>query len=140
MADMVHGILILIGSVLFGLGIQMFFSSRKFREAGIKVQATVIDNIAVESHDSKGTSIMYAPLLEYDVNGKKATYTPNARSNPPAYGIGEKVLIVYSLKNHHDVRIVSFWGIYLGSNILLAFSLPMLFIGIAYFLFKWGII
>ncbi|MBD1432406.1 hypothetical protein H8B06_06185 [Sphingobacterium sp. DN00404] len=84
-------------------------------------------------------SIMYAPLLEYDVKGERKTYTPNARAIPPAYDIGEKVPIVYSAKNYQNVRIVSYWGIYLGSNILLAFSLPMLLIGAGYFLFKWGI-
>ncbi|SJN36344.1 hypothetical protein FM107_08825 [Sphingobacterium sp. JB170] len=83
---------------------------------------------------------MYAPLLEYAVKGEKKTYTPNARSNPPAYDIGEKVPIVYSPNNYQKVRIISYWGIYLGSNILFAFGLPILVIGAGYFLFKWGII
>ncbi|NQD71468.1 DUF3592 domain-containing protein [Sphingobacterium shayense] len=136
----IHGLLVLIGLALVALGIQMFLSSRQFREAGIRTFATVSDNIAMESRDNSGTSIMYAPLLEYIVNGEKKTYTPNARSNPPAYNIGEKVPIVYSPKNHQNVRIISYWGIYLGSNILLAFGMPILVIGCGYFLFKWGII
>lgn len=140
MADMIHGILVLVGFVLLALAILLFISSRKFVANGIKTQATVIDNIAISSQSDGGTSIMYAPLLKYDVKSEKNTYTPNSRSNPPAYDIGEKVPIVYSKKNSQNVRIVSFWGVYLGSNILFAFSLPMLFIGVGYFLFKWGII
>ena len=140
MADMIHAILVLIGLVLLALGIQMFFSSRKFMATGIKTEATVIDNIAMQSTDKNRTSILYAPLLEYVVKGEKKTYTPNARSNPPAYDIGEQVPIVYSPKNYQNVRIVSYWGIYLGSNILLAMGLPMLLIGVGYYLFKWGII
>lgn len=140
MADMIHGILVLVGFVLLVLGIQLFISSCKFVANGIKTQATVIDNIAISSQSDAGTSIMYAPLLEYDVKSEKNTYTPNSRSNPPAYDIGEKVPIVYSRKNSQNVRIVSFWGVYLGRNILFAFSLPMLLIGTGYFFFKWGII
>lgn len=140
MADMIHGILVLVGFVLLVLGIQLFISSCKFVANGIKTQATVIDNIAISSQSDAGTSIMYAPLLEYDVKSEKNTYTPNSRSNPPAYDIGEKVPIVYSKKNSQNVRIVSFWGVYLGSNIMFAFSLPMLLIGTGYFFFKWGII
>ena len=140
MANTIHGILVLIGFVLLLLGIKMFINSRKFLATGIKTEATVIDNIALQSTSRSSTSMMYAPLLEYDVKGKKKTYTPNARSNPPTYDIGEKVPVVYSAKNAQNIRIISFWGIYLGSTILLAFSLPMLLIGSGYFMFKWGII
>lgn len=111
MADMIHGILVLVGFVLRVLGKQLFIYSRKFVANGIKTQATVIDNIAISSQSDAGTSIMYAPSLEYDVKSEKNTYTPNSRSNPPAYDIGEKA------------PIVSFWGVYLGSNILFAFRL-----------------
>lgn len=140
MTDMIHGVLVLIGSVLIVIGVQLFVSSRKFWETGIKAQATVIDNIAVESRDNKGTSVMYTPLLEYDVKGEKKTYMPNTRSNPSAYAIGEKVPMVYSQKKSQDIRVISYWGIYMGSNILFALGSPMLVIGAGYFLFKLGII
>lgn len=140
MATIIHGILVLIGLILLVSGVRLFQSSRKFLETGIKTKATVIENIPVQSYDHTQTYNLYAPLLEYDVKGKKETYTPSTRSNPPAYDIGEKVTIVYSQKNPKDVRIVSYWGIYIGSNIFLALGLPMLLIGGGYFLFKTGII
>lgn len=140
MTDIVHGGLFIIGLALFMFGIGLFLSSRKFITNGIKTQATVIENIPTQSRDQSGNAIMYTPLLEYEANGKKMNYTPNTRSNPPAYNIGEKVLIVYSPKNAFHVRMVSFWGIYLGSNILLAMGLPMILLGGGYFLFKWGCI
>ncbi|WP_418360822.1 DUF3592 domain-containing protein [Sphingobacterium detergens] len=83
---------------------------------------------------------MYKPLLQYQLNGKVQTFSPNTSSNPPAYRIGEKVTLIHDPKNADDVRILSYWGVYLASNILLAFALPMLLIGGGYFLFKAGII
>ena len=133
--------MVLLGVVLLGLGIQLFIDSRKFVASGTKTEAIVMENIATESRNDNGAStILYAPLLQYEVRGKAQTYVPNARSNPPAYDIGEKVPIIYSAKNARNVRIVSYWGIYLGSNILIALGLPLLVTGAGYFLFKWGII
>lgn len=137
MTDTIHGILVITGLILLVLGTQLFISSQAFRKNGIKTNATVIDNIPEQSEDGV---IMYTPLLEYEVKGAKKTYTPNSRSHPPAYDIGEKVAIVYSPKNSYNVRIVSYWGIYLGSTILFAIGLPVFVIGGGYFLFKWGII
>ncbi len=94
MADLIHGILFLIGSVLLVLAVYLYLSSRRFLATGIKTQATVVENIPVR----------------------------------------------YSPKNSSNVRIVSFWGIYLGTNILLILGLPMFMIGSGYFLFKTGII
>lgn len=140
MGLLLHGLIALIGLALIVLGIQLFFSARKFRATGVKTYATVTDNILTASSSHKNTAMMYTPLLEYKVNGQKRTYSPNASANPPTYHIGEKVTIVYHPQNAYDVRIVSYWGIYLGSNILLAFGVSMLLIGGGYFLFKWGII
>lgn len=140
MADIIHSILVIVGLALLVIGVKLFTTSRKFVKSGIKTNATVVDNIPMQSTSNNGTIIMYAPLLEYDVKGKIKNYTPNARSNPPAYDIGEKVAIVYSSKNSQNVRIVSYWGIYLGSNITIALGLPIFIIGVGYFLFKSGLI
>lgn len=138
MAVMIHGILALLGVVLLALGIKLFISSREFVAKGIKTTATVIDNVGIESDDNK--SVMYSPMLEYQVAGETKKYMPNMRANPPSYDIGEQVQIVYRPNNHQDVRILSYWGVYLGTIILLIFSLPILIIGAGYFLFKWGFI
>ena len=66
----IYGLLVLIGLTLLALGIQFFLSSRKFRDTGVRTLATVTDNIAMELRDNNRISIMYAPLLEYIVNGE----------------------------------------------------------------------
>ncbi|GAA4442312.1 hypothetical protein GCM10023091_28890 [Ravibacter arvi] len=136
MSDLIHGILLVLGLVLVVLGGRLFIASRNLLATGTKTYATVIDNVRTQSRDGHGTSVMYAPVFEYEANGQKKTYVPNTRSNPPAYDVGEKVPIVYSSENASHVRIVSFWGIYLGANILFAMGLPMILLGGGYFLFK----
>ena len=140
MADIIHIILLLVGLALLILGINLFIHSKKLLNTGIKTEATVIDNVPVQSESKNGSSILYTPVMEYKVKGDLKTYIPNSSSNPPAYEIGEKVPIVYSAKNPASPRIISFWGVYLGSNILFITGLPMLLTGAGYFLFKMGII
>lgn len=132
--------LTILGFMLIILGAQYFYSSWKFRFEGIKTEAAVIENIRMQSAGSKTSSVMYTPVLAYYVDGEKKTYSPNSSANPPTYAIGEKVLLVYSSKNTQHVRIVSYWGIYLGSNILFVFGIPMFLVGLGYFLFKWDVI
>ncbi|MEI2271733.1 DUF3592 domain-containing protein [Sphingobacterium sp. ML3W] len=137
MAIAIHLILLLIGLALLVMGILAFLSSRRLNVNGYTVEATVVENIP--SHESEGGT-MYTALMEYHIGDKIKTFSPNARSNPPAYNIDEKVRLIYDPNNANDVRILSYWGLYLGSIILLAFALPMLLIGSGYFLFKAGII
>ncbi len=136
MAITIHAILLILGGALLVLGILSYSSSRRLIMNGAKIESTVIENIPVRGSEG-GT--MYKPLLEYQLNGKVQTFSPNASSNPPAYRIGEKVTLIYD-GNTGDLRILSYWGVYLASNVLLAFALPMLLIGGGYFLFKAGII
>jgi len=137
MAIAIHLILLLIGLALLVTGILSFIGSRRLNTGGYTVEATVVENIP--SHESEGGT-MYTPLMVYHIGDKKKTFSPSARSNPPAYNIDEKVRLIYAPDNTDDVRIQSYWGLYLGSIILLAFALPMLVIGGGYFLFKAGII
>ena len=137
MATAIHLILLLIGLSLLLLGVISFISSRRLMADGHQIEATVIENI--RSRDSDG-STMYTPAMEYRIDGETKTFTPNGSSNPPAYQIGEKVTLIYGPDKAGDIRIRSYWGVYLASTILLAFALPMLLIGGGYFLFKAGII
>ncbi|MDF2515318.1 MAG: Protein of uncharacterized function [Sphingobacterium sp.] len=137
MATAIHMILLLIGLALLILGVVSFSQARRLMTNGLPVQATVVENIP--SRDREGGT-MYTPLIEYTIDGSVRSFSPTARSNPPAYAIGEKVSLIYDPDNGKDIRIRSYWGMYLASNILLAMALPMLLIGGGYFLFKAGII
>jgi len=137
MATAIHTLILIIGLALLTLGIISFGRARRLMTNGSLVQATVVENIP--SRGSEGGT-MYTPLMEYSINGRVRSFSPTASANPPAYTIGEKVSLIYDPNNSHDIRIRSYWGVYLGSNILLAMALPMVLIGIGYFLFKAGII
>ncbi|WP_197084169.1 DUF3592 domain-containing protein [Sphingobacterium sp. Ag1] len=137
MATAIHMILLIIGLALLMLSIVSFSRARRLMATGSRVQATVVENIPSRGSDG-GT--MYTPLMEYSIDGSVRSFSPTASANPPAYAVGEKISLIYDPNNSNDIRIRSYWGVYLASNILLAMALPMVLISVGYFLFKAGII
>lgn len=60
------------------------------------VKADVIENIQSESRRKSGNgrrrdSTLYAPVFQFDYNGKKYTVKSSTSSDPPAYEVGDVV-------------------------------------------------
>lgn len=140
MTDLIIGGLLLLGIGLLVMAIWQYTKTKTLLHTGIRTEATVVENVLVESVSDQGTSMMYQPIMEYVVNGIRQKYVATMKSNPPSYTIGEKVTIIYTETDPQDVRIVSYWGLHLASIILLAFAMPILTICGGYFLFKVGLI
>ncbi len=99
---------------------------------GTRTTATVID--LLEFHDNDGT--LYSPVFGFtDRSGTGITFETGVKSRPAAYGIGEKVSVIYDRTNTRNVMVVSFWGLYRWSVILLMIAAPLLVIGGTYLLY-----
>ncbi len=140
MSAIIHWSLLFLGLILLGFSISLYLKTKKMLAKGIYGNAVVTENKLVRSTDEKGSSMMYQPVMEIKSGNQTFSYSPNFRSNPPQYKVGEKVPVVFEAANPQSARIVSFWGLHLGSLILMVFALPMLTIGGGYVLFKYGII
>ncbi len=140
MIDFILGLIVIIGIGLFVASIWQFLQTKQFLGASVRSQATVIENRLVQSGNAKESSMMYQPVMKYQVSDKTLTFSPNYKSNPAAYQIDEQVAIAYNPTNPQDVRLLTYWGLYLASIILMAFALPMLVIAGGYFLFKFQLL
>ena len=80
----------------------------------------------------------YKPVFEYFDNNKISyIFKSEVSSSPKPYKLGHKVEIVYD-KNHENVKVISFWGLYRWSIILLMIASPLFVLGTAYFLYKYN--
>ena len=70
--------------------------------------------VALESNDGDG----FAPIIEYEWEGKSYRYTPTTRTNPSAYNVGEAVGIYIDRKNPSEPLIDSFTDRWLGITIV----------------------
>ena len=98
---------------------------------GSQTTAKVID--LIESRSDEGYT--YTPVFEYtEQGGQRKTYKSKISSSPPSYNIGDHVQIVYN-KLDDEVKIISFWGLYRWSIILMMIASPIFVLTSAYLLY-----
>ncbi|MDY7396369.1 DUF3592 domain-containing protein [Aureibaculum sp. 2210JD6-5] len=120
--------------VLIYFAFKFYSNTKNLTNSGIKTKAEVIDLIQISSNDG----YTYKPVFEYtDGSNTKRTFQSEIGSSPAPYKVGEKVDIIYS-KDGEDRKIVSFWGLYRWTIILLSIASPFLIIGGGYFLYSWS--
>jgi hypothetical protein len=124
-----YGIALFIGLVLLTIGIYRFNKSISFLKAGQRVQAVVAE---VESYRSDG-SILYRPIFQYTVGQQTLKYTYKVGSNPAGWKVGQETWLMIAPDNPEKVMLVTYFGAFNWSIILIAIALPMIFIGAGYF-------
>ncbi|WP_024769387.1 DUF3592 domain-containing protein [Aquimarina macrocephali] len=120
--------------VLVYFAIKQYYNSKELIATGVKTKAKVIDLIQISGDDG----YTYKPVFEYtDRSNNLITFKSEISSSPAPYDIGDIVNIVYDT-NNEDRKIVSFWGLYRWTIILLAIASPLLIIGGGYLLYARG--
>jgi hypothetical protein len=87
--------ILLFGLVFFGIGAGLTYSQRSFERAGAVTEGDVVS--MVTSCDDDGCSD--APVVRFTTQaGQAVTFETSYFSSPPAYHIGQRVTVVYSLE------------------------------------------
>jgi len=133
MINYLYGILLIVAFALICFAVFQYTKTRKLLTEGIKTSATVIEFIE-ESGDDGNT---FKPVFEYfDKNNYKHIFKGEVSSNPPAYELNKKVIVVYN-PNEIDVqKVVSYWGLYRSVIISLSIASPLLIISCGFFLYN----
>lgn len=109
-------VFLLIGT---GLMIGSFFwykNQKEFLATASFGDGTVIEQRYISDSDGSGT---YAPVVSFRTQrGETYKFTSSTSSNPPSFGVGEKVEVAYQDDNPLDAQINTFWELYLGVIIL----------------------
>ncbi len=134
MTEYLYSGLLLLSLVLVYFAMKQYSNTKELLNTGVKTSAEVID--LIESRGEDGYT--YKPVFEYtDRTGSKMTFESDISSSPAPYQIGDYVDIIYSLDSGNR-KIVSFWGLYRWTILLLSFAAPLLIIGGGYLLYARG--
>jgi hypothetical protein len=134
--EIVYVILFSISVILIYFGLKNYYKTKYLLTTGLRTKATVIDLIVVSGDDGD----TYKPIFEYtNSKNKLISFKSDVSSSPPAYSVGEIVNIIYS-KDNEERKVVSFWGLYRWTIILLAIASPILIISGGYLLYIKGIL
>ncbi len=83
---------LLFGLLFFAVGSGMTMHQRALEKQGIEAQGVVVG--LQENYDSDGST--YAPVVQFKTaNGHNVEFVSTYFSSPPAYEVGESVIVVY---------------------------------------------
>lgn len=120
------------GFVALFFAVKMYNDTNELLKTGIKTKAIVKDLIEVSGDDGP----TYKPVFEYkDRSNTTKEFKSDVSSSPPAYKVGEKVAIVYDPNDVDEIKVVSYWGLYRWTIILLSLASPLIIIGGGYLLY-----
>ncbi len=136
MFEYLYGGMLLISIVLIYFSYRHYYSTKELINQGIKTTATVIDLIQIRGDDG----YTYKPVFKYTNRaGAEIEFKSEISSSPPAYKTGDRVQIIYS-KDGDERKVVSFWGLYRWTIVLLTIASPLLIIGGGYIMYTKGYI
>jgi len=133
-AMILYAILLLFGLALGVWAISQYHNSNYLVRTGTITEATVSDLLV--NYDSDGNT--YTSVFTY-IDKKKTprTFTSSISSSPAPYDVGEKVKVVYNPEDFKEVKVVSYWGLYRWTVVLLCIAAPFVIIGGGYFYYWW---
>ncbi len=127
----IYNILLLISLILGYISYTFYLKTQNFVQEGTVTTAIVTDLIASRNSDDDGYT--YAPVFEYeDENGEKISHQHSISSSPASYSINQKVPII-CLEGSY--KVLSFWGLYRVTIILLMIASPLFVVGFGHALY-----
>jgi Protein of unknown function (DUF3592) len=94
-------ILLLAGPGLLFLGWHLERNTEAFLERAVHARGRVVQMAA--NHSSNSTT--YAPIVEFEVDGREYRFKDSVSSNPPSHRVGDSVEVLYDPATPLDARI-----------------------------------
>ncbi|MFB9053803.1 DUF3592 domain-containing protein [Formosa undariae] len=134
MIEYVYSGMLSVSIILIFFALKSYNATKTLQSDGISTKAIVID--LIRNRGDNGYT--YKPVFEYtDRDNESVVFNSQISTNPSPYQVGDSVMIIYA-KNGDQRKVVSFWGLYRWTIILLAIASPLLVIGGGYFLYSRG--
>lgn len=125
-----YGIILIAGILLLGIGALCFKKTLYRIKNGSLVSGTVVE---LESYQDRKKDVLYRPVFAYKAGYAERTFVYNVGSKPPAWKVGEKANLVIDPNNAEKVMVLTYFGAFGWTLVLVAVALPMIVIGAGYF-------
>ena len=120
------------GLTLVIVAYKYFKESLDLLRNGVNTEATVNKIIEFDGSDGK----TYTAVFTFkDLEGNIVSFQNSVASNPIVWKKGESVSIVYDPALPTVAKVVSYWGLFRPTIILLMMAAPLLVVSVGYFVF-----
>lgn len=122
---------LIVGVILLITSLVIFKRSLTFLRTSERAVGTVIQIETI--HDSEGDT--FKPVFRFKTNlNEEMIHKHLFSSNPSNWKIGEKAILAYDRNNPSSVRVLTYFGTFSWTIILMAVSMPLIVIGGGYHL------
>ncbi|MEO6316434.1 MAG: DUF3592 domain-containing protein [Chitinophagaceae bacterium] len=130
---MVYNILLAAGITLLAFSMHTLKKSLRFLKSSERATATVV---AIETLGSSDGNT-YKPVFSFTTAlRKEIIYRPEVSTSPAGWVVGDQAVIAYDADAPANARLLTYFGSFRWTIILLAIAMPLLVIGGGYFLTK----
>jgi Protein of unknown function (DUF3592) len=126
-----YAISLAIGIILLIISLFLLKESMSFIKNGERTKATVIELEKI-TH-SKGAT--YKPVFKFNtILNQEIIYRHNVSSSPPTWKVGDETTVIYDLNDPQKVKLLSYFGVFSWTIILMAIAMPLIVIGGGYYI------
>ncbi len=127
---MFYSISLTIGIILLVISLFIFKESLDFIKKSNRAIGTVIDLEKTSGSDG----VTYSPIFKFKTNtNQEIIYHHIASSSPASWFVGEEATIAYDPVNPNIARLLTYFGAFSWTIVLMAISMPLIVIGGGYF-------
>ncbi len=115
----------------------LFISIFKCREslAFLKNSERTVGKVIDLEHIQGNDGPTYKAIFKFTTKANKdITFRQNSSSNPPSWRVDEEVMIAYDPQNPDQARVLSYFGVFSWSIVLMAIAMPAIVVGGGYHL------
>lgn len=128
--SMFYSITLTIGLILLVVSLFIFKESLEFIKRSERAIATVIELVAIK--DSDGTT--YKPVFKFKSrHNQEIIYRHIVSSSPANWYVGEEATIAYEPGDPMEAKLLTYFGVFRWTIILMAISMPLIVIGGGYY-------
>jgi hypothetical protein len=126
-----YGISLSVGIILLVISLFKLTESISFLKKGEKANAVVFELEKISGSDGP----VYKPIFRFkDYSGQEYIYRHNLSASTPTWKIGDRARVIYDPLNPGEARLLTYFGSFSATIILLALALPLITIGAGYYL------
>lgn len=128
---MYYGLTLTIGITLLAIALFKFKESLDFIRKSERATATVIE--VEKINDSDGAT--YKPIFKFKTStNQEVIYRQHYSSSPATWEVGEEATIAYAAANPNNAVLLTYFGAFIWTIVLMAISMPLIVIGGGYYL------
>jgi hypothetical protein len=127
---MFYGITLAIGLILLTISLFIFKESLAFIRKSERATGTVTEMVPVNGSDG----VTYKPIFKFKTStNQEVIYRHISSSSPPNWSVGEEATIAYDPNDPSVARLLTYFGTFSWTIVLMAIAMPLIVIGGGYY-------